>query len=47
MSVPLLWAVVAIYAYTGLEQAFKGNMSGCVIWLSYACANTALIWHTK
>lgn len=47
MSVQLLVVVSVLYAYTAIEQAWKGNMSGAVIWLSYACANTALIWHTK
>lgn len=47
MSVPLISIVILIYTYTGMEQIWKGNMSGGVMWLSYACANAALIWHTK
>lgn len=47
MSIPLLVVVSIIYAYTACEQAWKGNISGGVMWMSYACANTALMWHTR
>lgn len=47
MSVPLLGLVCVIYMYTGFEQIWKGNVPGGVMWLSYTCANTALIWTTK
>lgn len=47
MSVPLLIIVSVIYAYTALEQAYKGSTAGFCLWLSYACANIALIWHTR
>jgi len=47
MSTPLLGIVIAIYMYTGAEQIWRGNISGGVVWFSYACANTALMWHLK
>lgn len=47
MSVQLLFIVSLLYAYTAGEQAYKGNIPGCIIWLNYACANLALIWYTK
>lgn len=43
MSSPLLIIVSLIYAYTALEQVWKGNIPGGVVWLSYACANAGLI----
>lgn len=47
MSLPLLAVVVLIYMYTGIEQMWKGNVSGGIMWLSYACGTTALMWHTR
>lgn len=47
MSTPLVGIVILIYVYTGIEQIIKGNVSGGVMWLSYACANAALIWQIK
>jgi hypothetical protein len=47
MSTPLLLLVASIYGYVALEQLIKGQAAGFVVWLSYACANVALIWYVK
>lgn len=47
MSAPLLVVVAGIYAYVAVEQLFRGNAPGFFVWVSYACANTALIWYAK
>lgn len=47
MSTPLLVFVASIYGYVALEHFVKGQHAGFVVWLSYACANVALIWYVK
>lgn len=47
MSAPLLALVSIIYAYVSLDQCFKGNGVMAVVWMSYACANCALMFGNK
>lgn len=47
MSAPLLAFVSIVYAYVSLDQCFKGNGAMAVVWMSYACANCALMFGNK
>ena len=42
MSLHLLIAVSAIYAYVACDQFWRGNAVGALIFANYACANICL-----
>lgn len=47
MNTPLLLIVAIISADAAAEHLCKGRAEGFMVWLSYACANIALIWYVK
>jgi hypothetical protein len=47
MSGPLILLTMCIYFYVGLEQGFKGNTAGLIMWTSYGAANIGLWMMSK
>jgi hypothetical protein len=47
MSAPLIIITGLIYAYIGLEQLYKGNVGGGIMYAGYAFANVGLFMAVK
>jgi hypothetical protein len=47
MSGTLILVTMGIYFYVGIEQGFKGNYPGLIMWLSYGAANIGLWMQAK